>query len=317
MPYFSIIVPVYNAAHTIGRCIDSVLSQSLDDYELIIINDGSNDQTEAICLQFNNDKIIYRRQENRGVSAARNRGLDLATGKWICFLDSDDSLEPDYLAEVSERTEESEAVFLGYNLVDQERRILKRRLPKQEGSSLTEQCISLSRQDMFGYTWIKAFSAQAIGKNRFRQDISLFEDEIFACEVLKNCSRIAVLPHAIYNYTAPGDGALTNKTFQNYCGLNEAVYQAWIRFTGHSVLKEKAEQMTGRCICYGFERKIHVSSYFSDMSKCQFFLDADGNSLVSKSIQQKNMIFLRAARLLYRLRAGIGKKKQSIRRTRG
>lgn len=88
-PFFSVIIPTHNRAHVLGRAIDSVLSQSFQNFELIVIDDGSTDNTDEILLKYTN-KIHITKIENSGVSAARNRGVDLANGQWICFLDSDD-----------------------------------------------------------------------------------------------------------------------------------------------------------------------------------------------------------------------------------
>lgn len=92
----SIIVPVYNAAPYLRECIDSLVNQTWKDIEVILVNDGSTDASGEICESYLDDpRVIYYYQVNAGVSAARNAGLDLATGKYICFVDSDDWLELD------------------------------------------------------------------------------------------------------------------------------------------------------------------------------------------------------------------------------
>lgn len=99
-PKISIIVPVYNASETLDKCIDSVLSQDYLDYELILVDDGSNDGSTAKCLgAVKHDvriKAIFK--ANEGVSATRNKGLDAAIGDYIVFLDSDDTLLPGALS---------------------------------------------------------------------------------------------------------------------------------------------------------------------------------------------------------------------------
>ena len=96
----SIIIPAYNVAGYIGEAIRSVLAQSLTDYEAIVINDGSTDHLEQVLEPFRDD-IIYVRQENRGLSGARNTGLRLARGEYIALLDADDVLMPDYLEKMT------------------------------------------------------------------------------------------------------------------------------------------------------------------------------------------------------------------------
>ncbi len=91
----SIIVPAYNAEATIARCIDSILAQTLSDFELIIIDDGSNDRTEEICTSYCDDRIRYFKKENGGVSTARNMGISVANGEYVGFVDADDYVSTD------------------------------------------------------------------------------------------------------------------------------------------------------------------------------------------------------------------------------
>lgn len=98
MPTVSIILPTYNRAHLLSRAIQSVLDQTYQDFELIIVDDGSTDNTEEIVKSFNDERIKYIWQgENKGVSAARNTGIKMAKGKYIAFQDSDDEWMPEKL----------------------------------------------------------------------------------------------------------------------------------------------------------------------------------------------------------------------------
>lgn len=99
-PLISVIVPVYNKEDLLSRCIESILKQSFIDFELILINDGSTDSSGELCMKWQekDKRIIALHQKNAGVSAARNRGLDCAKGKYIVFVDSDDWVESEYLS---------------------------------------------------------------------------------------------------------------------------------------------------------------------------------------------------------------------------
>jgi glycosyltransferase involved in cell wall biosynthesis len=94
----SVIVPVYNSSLHLERCIDSILNQSYGDFELLLINDGSTDDSGLICDKYSlQDKRVRTfHQTNKGVSAARNHGLCVSNGEWITFIDSDDYIKPDY-----------------------------------------------------------------------------------------------------------------------------------------------------------------------------------------------------------------------------
>ena len=96
IPTFSVIIPTYNAAETIGRAVESVLGQHLPAQEVIVVDDGSSDGTAAVVAAFG-DRVRYLFQPNAGVSAARNAGVDAATGEWLAFLDADDWYYPDRL----------------------------------------------------------------------------------------------------------------------------------------------------------------------------------------------------------------------------
>ena len=100
MPKVTVIVPVYNVEQYLRRCIDSILAQTFGDLELILVDDGSADSSGVICDAYaeKDSRVKVIHQKNSGVSAARNTGLDAAEGEYIAFVDSDDHVDPDYLA---------------------------------------------------------------------------------------------------------------------------------------------------------------------------------------------------------------------------
>ena len=99
MPAISVIVPAYNAEKTLNKCLDSILGQTLVDIEIIVVNDGSTDSTQTIVEGYmsSDNRIKLINQENKGLGAARNVGLDNATGKYISFIDSDDWISKNFL----------------------------------------------------------------------------------------------------------------------------------------------------------------------------------------------------------------------------
>ena len=99
-PFFSIIVPVFNSVKSLRQCVDSILDQTINDFELVLIDDGSTDGSSELCDYYSTlDKRIKTiHKSNGGVSSARNIGLDIAEGKWITFVDSDDSVGIDWLS---------------------------------------------------------------------------------------------------------------------------------------------------------------------------------------------------------------------------
>jgi glycosyltransferase involved in cell wall biosynthesis len=111
---FSVVIPAYNTADTLGEAIDSVLAQTRQDFEIIVVDDGSSDDTAAVAEGFGDRRIRVYRQENAGPSAARNRGIAEALGEYVSSLDSDDLWLPDYLAEMGRALEENPRADFAY-----------------------------------------------------------------------------------------------------------------------------------------------------------------------------------------------------------
>src|SRR5258708_37950971 len=99
MPFFSVIIPTYNRAPLIKATVLSVLKQHFEDFEIILVDDGSTDDTEDIVNNLNEPRVMYLKKENEERGAARNAGVKIAKGKYITFLDSDDRFYPEHLAE--------------------------------------------------------------------------------------------------------------------------------------------------------------------------------------------------------------------------
>lgn len=113
---FSIIIPVYNAEKTIDRCIQSVLKQDFSDFEIIVINDGSTDNSGMLCEQYAKkyNNVFIKHKKNMGLSAARNDGMKYAKGKYIIFLDSDDYWQPNILNGLAKEAVNCDLVVFGY-----------------------------------------------------------------------------------------------------------------------------------------------------------------------------------------------------------
>ena len=120
-PLVSIIIPVYNSENFIPKCLDTILNQETKyDYEVICINDGSKDHSGEILKQYQDkypERLIVFEQENQGISAARNKGIILANGEYVGFIDNDDTVAPDYIEHILHRAKETEAdiVQCGYS----------------------------------------------------------------------------------------------------------------------------------------------------------------------------------------------------------
>lgn len=316
MPTFSIIVPVYNAEKTLRRCLDSLLAQSFQDFEVLMVENGSKDGSNAICREYAaNDPrfVLYASRENRGPSGARNSGLDHAKGTYTAFLDSDDFVEPNYLEVLHEAFTQADVVFFGYHQICVDGTFLGDHVPHiAENTGYYETLIALQKQDLFGYTWIKAFRSDVIGVCRFSEALNLMEDEVFACEVLTTPSRIAVVSKPILSYVTGNAGSLIGRTHPDYCRKVDAAYSAWKTLLQpyekkEEILSQMAQANVSRCKYYGFERDVDVKMFFAQLAETAFFADAAHNCAFSKAVEEQSGKKLLCMRTAYRLKNKIAK----------
>lgn len=219
-PQFSIIIPVYNAENYLTKCIDSVLSQSIKDFELILIDDGSKDRSPQICDDYAKKdyriKVIHKK--NSGVSAARNDGLDIAKGEFITFVDSDDWVEPDYLYSLMKYTK-YDIVFFSHRLIYEDGYSSEFKFQEKEGNNLNiwkivaALKINTTKWNFYGFTWNKMFRHEIIqeSKIRFVKGLRVSEDEIFTLDFCTHACSMKVLPLCLYNYRLLKTGLTSTK----------------------------------------------------------------------------------------------------------
>lgn len=195
----SVIVPVYNASQYLRECIESTLSQSFRDFELILVNDGSTDDSLSICKSYErqDNRITVISGANGGVSKARNRGLDAAKGEWITFADADDYFLDDALSTLYER-----AMQAGTDLVLANALKLKNgkssELHRLKNEVLPNAIMFIKHFALWGYL----FNADIIRKNRLRfiDGLAYSEDRIFIYQMARYCKTIAFCNKPVYVY---------------------------------------------------------------------------------------------------------------------
>ena len=198
-PKISVVVPVYNASQYLPKCIESILSQSFQDFELILVNDGSTDDSLDICKKYEkfDDRIIVVSQTNGGVSKARNRGLDVAKGEWVAFADADDYFVDDALSILYER-----AMHTGADLVLANALKLKNgnltKMHKLKNEVLPNAIISIKHFALWGYL----FNTDIIRKYRLRfiEGLAYSEDRLFIYQMARHCKTIAFCDKPVYVY---------------------------------------------------------------------------------------------------------------------
>ena len=211
----SVIIPAYNAARTIRRCIQSVLDQTYTEWEMIIVDDGSKDDTLDICQSYADSRIRVLHEENGGVSSARNHGLKFAQGDYIAFIDSDDFIEIDYLQHLSQG--------LGYDIVisgycyenTPESSSFRLKLANREavGCELSK----LINADQLCYPWGRLFKRSIIETYhiRFDEAMRFAEDNVFNWEYLCHINSLRIdTTQKDYHKSSDEGGAGYNLSFE-------------------------------------------------------------------------------------------------------
>lgn len=215
---YSVIIPAYNCADTLKLTIDSVCKSGLEDYEIIVVDDGSIDKTPEICdeLAEKHNNIVTIHQKNAGVSATRNRGLTEAKGEYVLFFDADDTVDEGALlraAEIIER-EKTDVLMFGMSFDY----YCKGKLYRREEMKYDEEIRidgELSAEEFDGMyacnyltpIWNKFYRSEIIRENELKFDESLFlmEDFLFSLDYIGKCQSIYVLPDVIYRYKQAED----------------------------------------------------------------------------------------------------------------
>lgn len=223
----SIIIPIFNAEKYLERAVLSLLSQTYKYIEILCIDDGSTDNSLDILnkLQIKNPGMKIIKKKNSGVSATRNKGIELATGDFLFFCDADDWIEP-YLIETLinsfKNNPESDIFICGfckeYNNSSTEELVFnkQKRLGKKElGDYLIKYTYKPNRNSLFISVWGRLIKSEVIhsSKVRFSEELSTFEDVLFNFELLKNTENVAYVPVLGYHYTIHQNYNSTSMSF--------------------------------------------------------------------------------------------------------
>lgn len=231
-PQISVIVPIYKAERYLALCLDSIKAQSFTDFEVIMIDDGSPDRSGELAEKYTSDpRFKLFRQKNMGVGAARNRGLSLANGEYVAFVDSDDRVTPDHLDKLYRAARENSAqiVCCGYIRCDEkDGRLRPVRIKKHSGVYSGERLIGNILRDisvrryMCTYLWKRSLFSD----NGISFPERTFEDTCVIPMLFYHAEKIAVIGDGTYIYTRR-DGSITGlfpeSCVADYIAANEAV----------------------------------------------------------------------------------------------
>ena len=203
----SVIVPVYNAENYLNRCIESVLTQTYTDWQMVLVDDGSEDESLKVCQKYadldNRIRVIH--QENAGPGIARNTGIAAANGDYIVFIDSDDYIEKDYFQLLSEHDED--VVFINVRDVDEDGRVIKEDFMARNKNLSIE---TILRRQMTGkIDWVgvrKALKINILRDNNIKYTKHrIGEEALYSFQVLWYAKSVAFIDKPLYNYVQRGD----------------------------------------------------------------------------------------------------------------
>ena len=211
MPLVSVIIPVYKVEKYLAECVDSVLNQTYRNLEIILVDDGSPDACGAMCDAYaaQDDRVRVIHRPNGGLSVARNAGLEVMTGEWVLFVDSDDWVDLDTLETLLNRKDERADIIefgYSYSFVDRE----EEQLYFADILCGSRQALGLlvEGQKPMGLAWDKLYRASVIKNLRFIEG-RYYEDAPFVIEALWQCNCFQYLPHACYHYRREREGQIT------------------------------------------------------------------------------------------------------------
>lgn len=252
MPKVSVIVPVYNVEKYLGKCIDSILNQTFSDFEIILVDDGSPDNSGAICDEYakKDDRIKVIHKTNGGVSSARNDGISEANGDYIMFVDSDDFIEPQML-EAMLPTEDEDIIFCGFRYVYDDRteeRLIESFCLISKEEFINKYYIDSEMTNVISGPYNKLFKKAIIDENniKFNQNISICEDGLFVVEFMQKAAKFSNIGTAYYNYVQYCDETLMSRYNSNAFDACTYLYQGKKKFveSGDSGIKKYTDMRT-------------------------------------------------------------------------
>ena len=238
----SIIVPVYNCAGFLPRCVDSLLSQTYSSLEIILVDDGSTDDTSSVCdsLAESDSRIQVLHKTNGGVSSARNAGIEAAKGEYITFTDADDYVNPDHIECLIKLMERHHCDVSVCSYISEE----EDKCSEQSccNGSENEKCYDrnsavcelLAGGAVGGYVWNKLYRRELLEGVEFRRDRKILEDLLFNFEVFGRVNRMVFCPAASYHYIQRGQSAMHRAFGEEHRVMVETAREIRDRLSGES-----------------------------------------------------------------------------------
>ena len=304
-PLITIVIPVYNIEKYLDRCIGSVLHQSFCDFELILVDDGSKDKSAQICDDYasQDSRVRVIHKPNGGVSSARNRGIDEAKGTYICFVDSDDWLEPTFLQNFMDAAPENYGVVLQSFYYDYEssHKSVPHILPEKQIDKASELEYFLEYTDGVhnGFLWHRLFHTDIIKENgiRYPENVSFAEDGIFFLNYISHIDKYYITPKAGYHYFIRSN-SLTSKgktlPIETYCFLLKSFAEPTQRIIDKDNPTEETEQGLRRYmwrLAYEWICDRSIQNYASYKEVMPFWKTFATKYRIDSTVKDKSFLF--------------------------
>lgn len=233
-PFISVVMPIYNVEKHLEKAIESVLAQTFQNFEIILVDDCSPDSCPQICDAYVSkyEKIsVIHHEKNKGLSGARNTGLDVAKGEYIWFMDSDDYVDSDLFQHVYEAEQKNPAEVTVFGLTEEyyeqddtlhhTQQVYTQERYYKSKEELREAIIDLEVKTLYGYAWNKFYKLDYLRRIGLRyENITLIEDILFNVKYCMNIEKMNVLSITPYHYNKRMDNSLTSKFVPTYYELH-------------------------------------------------------------------------------------------------
>lgn len=302
VPLVSIIVPVYNAEKYLNRCIDSILSQTMTDFELLLIDDGSKDNSRRICDEYaeKDARVRVFHKPNGGVSSARNLGLDNAKGKWITFVDADDRCSCNYLEHLLSKVDDDTDLIISYAVICDSTGEKAEVYPEYRVNATNFERLFVD-SDMHWHTspWAKLYRASIIYENslRFNEMMHIGEDADFLFSFMLITDKIYVSSDTDYYYTCDVSGSLTKRinTIDSEIASYRTILCLVNRIIQQKDIKDNRSLDNLGWLVASYVRRVLNSLYYNDAQSYQRIdliksLDIDSYIRYSKNALWKEQV---------------------------
>ena len=276
-PLVSVIIPVYNTERYLRGCLDSVCAQTYRELEILLVDDGSPDDSGAICDEYaaRDARIRVLHQKNSGVCAARNAGLQMATGNYVCFVDSDDRLAENAVADLVSAALRSSAPYVGT-------------LPENNGTDETVIDFRKTPLELLKYlctgcsaaSWAKLFDLRIIQNYALCFDTTLkcSEDALFNRQFLCHCDRLCLIFASVYIQNTENSGSLSKKGYLEFSRYFVKKLKTLEDLTQQlNITQAQREEFLSYRAIHGL--RVSVRHYFSRFS-------AEAGGLVTEAVEQ-------------------------------